>query len=250
MSIITDPSFISNSNVRQSTYCFDGCYCENQYCMDYPSPKSSPSSPELTEILENQTNRKSNDYSLFSDNDNYCASPCSSYNYDIDIDIDTTSERSYTNMNTYINTNNNKIHINTPLSPLESSQQYVPTKKINKKRSYSEVEDTNVFTNLDTMDEEEMDEYLDNIDMDLLPKVKSSSELLIFSALSMKRFKLSNRKSKGERNNYNCFNLNDETNTPKIVELSDDEDVNQKISNETSVFSTNFDYIHSIYDTI
>jgi len=215
--------------------------------MDYPSPKSSPSSPELTEILENQTNRKSNDYSLFSDNDNYCASPCSSYNYDIDIDIDTTSERSYTNMNTYINTNNNKIHINTPLSPLESSQQYVPTKKINKKRSYSEVEDTNVFTNLDTMDEEEMDEYLDNIDMDLLPKVKSSSELLIFSALSMKRFKLSNRKSKGERNNYNCFNLNDETNTPKIVELSDDEDVNQKISNETSVFSTNFDYIHSIY---
>ncbi|ORY21392.1 hypothetical protein LY90DRAFT_707471 [Neocallimastix californiae] len=245
MSIITDPSFISNTNIRQNTYCFDGCYCENQCCVDYPSPKSSPSTPELTEILENQTERKLKDYSLFSDIDNYCASPCSSYNYDIDIDIDTTSGRSYTNMNTYINTNNNKIRINTPLSPLET------TKKINKKRSYSEVEDTDIFTNLDTMDEEEMDDYLDNIDMDLLPKVKSSSELLIFSSLSMKRFKLSNKKSKGEKNNYNCFNLNEEINTPKIVELSDDEDAHQSISNETSsVFSTNFDYIHSIYDTI
>jgi len=232
MSEINDHLFVSNSN-SQSTYCFGGCCCDNQYCVDYPSPQSSPSTPELNDISENQTDMETNDYSLFSCNNNYCASPCSTtFSDDINIDLDTTSERSYTNTNSYTNSNIN-LHMEIPISPVDSTC-FISPKKLNKKRSFSEVDDAEVFNNLDRMSEEEMDNYINNIDLDLFPKVKSSSELLIFSPLSMKRFKLSNKKSEGLENNCNCFNPKDDIDTPRIVEINDDEDINQNFNEDVN----------------
>jgi len=228
MSTITDSLYVSTSQNN----CFDNYYYDNQYCTDYPSPMSSPNSPDLSEISGNQNEGKSNNFSYFSDSWDYCNSPCSTtFSDDIDIDIDTTSERSYTN-------NNNAY---APLSPLDSSQ-CEQSRKMSKKRSFSEVEDIDVFSNIDKMNEEEIDNYLNSIDLDLYPKVKSSSELLIFSPLAMKRFKLSDRKSsKGKENNYNCFNLEDDTNTPRIVEITDDEYINGNITQEkSSQYSSNF----------
>jgi len=234
MSIITDSLSISTN---QNNY-FDGYYCDNQFCTDYPSPISSPNSPDFSEISGCQEGEiKSNNY--FQDSCDYCNSPCSTtFNDDIDIDINNTSERSYTTDNTYV-----------PLSPIDSSQ-YEQTNKISKKRSFDEVEDTDIISNIDTMSDEEIDNYLNNIDLDLFPKVKSSSELLIFSPLAMKRFKLSNKKSnEGEKSNYNCFDLEDDTNTPRIVEITDDEDMYKNISQESSEFSSNINTNTPMYFT-
>jgi len=231
MSEISDHLFVSNSN-SQSTYCFGGC-CDNQYCVDYPSPQSSPSTPEFNDISDNQTDMETNNYSLFGCNNNCCASPCSTtYSDDINIDLDTTSERSYTNIKSYTNPDIN-LHMEIPLSPVDSTYCSSP-KKLNKKRSFSEVDDAQTFNSLDTMSEEEMDNYINNIDLDLFPKVKSSSELLIFSPLSLKRFKLSNKKSNGIESNYDCFNPKDDIDTPRIVEINDDEDINQSFDEDVN----------------
>jgi len=175
MSTITEPLIVSTTN-PQNSYYYDSNFCDNKNFTDYPSPVSSPDSPMLSE----DTELKSNNYSYC----DYCASPCSITSDDDDVDIvidlNTPSERSYTNNNTYTNINNS----------LQQNNSCISTKN-KRKRSFSEVED-NVFCNIDNMSEEELDSYFDSIDLDLFPKVKSSSELLIFSPLAMKRFKLSN----------------------------------------------------------
>ncbi|ORX76521.1 hypothetical protein BCR32DRAFT_271234 [Anaeromyces robustus] len=257
MSIVTDPLLVSSINYDQDTCNCEGCYYNNQIYTDYPSPVSSP---DFSEISENQAEIKScNDNSpYYSDTFEYCDSPSSiTENEDIEIEIDlnndnntTTSKRSYTNMNNddiYTNpttTNNNKTNNKryprcfTPTSPVNS----MSSLKTSRKRSYSEVEDTSIFSNIDSMNEEDIDTYLNNIDFDLFPKVKSSSELLIFSPLAMKRFKLSNRSKQnnhnyqGEECNSNYFDSENIYNTPRIVELSDDEDISQ-YSSQNSVIS-------------
>jgi len=235
MSSITEPLFVSTSNLRQNQYCFDGCCYDNQGYTDYPSPMSSPNSPDLSDYSENNCDINNcntcNNCSCFSDMYDYCASPLSpASNDDIDIEIDlntnTTSQGSYTNMYQYTNNNitNNSRYTDSSVS------------KKSRKRSFSEVEDVDIFSKIDSMNEEEIDDYLNNIDLDLFPKVKSSSELLIFSPLAMKRFKLSNnKKSMLNENNYNCFDSNN-INTPEIVEIVDEED-SQYSSSEESMSS-------------
>ncbi|OUM60822.1 hypothetical protein PIROE2DRAFT_62906 [Piromyces sp. E2] len=234
MSTISEPLFVSTTNLRQNQYSFDGCYYDNQGYTDYPSPMSSPNSPDLSEISGNNSDCGNNCHcSYFTNVYDYCPSPLSpASNDDIDIDIDidtnTTSQGSYTTMNQYTNTNttNNSLYSDCSVS------------KKSRKRSYSEVEDVDIFSDIDCMNEDEIDNYLNNIDLDLFPRVKSSSELLIFSPLAMKRFKLSNnKKSMLNENNYNCFeSINN--NTPQIVEITDEEEEdNQYTSSEESMSS-------------
>jgi len=199
MSIINNSLSISTSNL-QNDYSYDNCYCNNQTFTDYPSPMSSPNSPDLVDISRNNENLQYNNNPYSSDSYDYCASPCSiitNDDIDIDIDLDTTSEGSYTT--SYTNTN---TYYENDLT------------RNSKKRSFSEVDDYNI----DSMDDEELESYYENIDLDLYPKVKSPSELLIFSPFITKRFKLyDHKKSIQDETNYGL-------NTPKIVEITDDDE--------------------------
>jgi len=208
MAIINNSLSVSTSYL-QNDCSYENCYCNNQAFTDYPSPMSSPNSPEMVDISRNNENPQYSNTPYSPDSYDYCASPCSIItNDDIDVDLDTTSERSYTT------TSYTNINISDNYCENGSTRN-------SKKRSFSEVDDYDI----DSMDDEELESYYENIDLDLYPKVKSPSELLIFSPFVMKRFKLYNHeKSIKDESNY-------ELNTPKIVEITDDD---ESITSHTS----------------
>lgn len=231
MSVINNSLSVSTSNF-ENEYGFDSCYCNNcnnQTFTDYPSPMSSPNSPELNDTTRNTENAQSNNNPYFSDSYDYCASPSSiitNDDVDIDVDISTTSDGSYTTSYTNANTNNTYCE---NCSPRKS-----------KKRSFSEVDGSDTCYDVDSMNDEELESYYNNIDLDLYPKVKSPSELLIFSPFVMKRFKLyDHKKSIQDDSNYNTFGYNG-LNTPKIVEITDDEESSFTSSDESMPSESSF----------